>query len=210
MKFTIKNKGFTLIELLVVIAIIGILATLIIVSLSGARDRADDAEKKSNAKAIDLALAQYYLDKKSYPTQILNAAQYGYGLTPTDKPASLLLKYVPASVFDKQKEGVGASAKYNTAYCGTRENGFYVQAWELDSNTEDYLNFTIGIGKLEFSKGNGVQRTGSNGGLEGSAPTRACPTTGGATTEGGSTASLTPAKYLFSPEFNVFVTFAPQ
>lgn len=43
----INTKGFTLIELLVVIAIIGILSTIAMTSLSGARKKANDAAFKS-------------------------------------------------------------------------------------------------------------------------------------------------------------------
>lgn len=50
------KKGFTLIELLVVVAIIGILATLIIVNLAGARQRANDAQNKNNFSEIQKAL----------------------------------------------------------------------------------------------------------------------------------------------------------
>ena len=52
-------KKFTLIELLVVIAIIGILTTLLIPSLSSARDKAKSSACKSNLKQINVCFALY-------------------------------------------------------------------------------------------------------------------------------------------------------
>ena len=48
----INSKGFTLIELLVVIAIIGILSTIAMTSLNGARKKAADASFKSSVSSL--------------------------------------------------------------------------------------------------------------------------------------------------------------
>jgi len=54
-----KNLGFTLIELLVVISIIGILTTIVMVNVAGVRERARDAQRKSDISQIQKALEMY-------------------------------------------------------------------------------------------------------------------------------------------------------
>ena len=61
------KKGFTLIELLVVVAIIGVLATVVLGSISSARAKARDAQRVSDIKTIQTALELYYLDNGFYP-----------------------------------------------------------------------------------------------------------------------------------------------
>jgi prepilin-type N-terminal cleavage/methylation domain-containing protein len=61
------SKGFTLIELLVVVAIIGILATVVLASLSSARSSARDARRLGEVKSLQKALELYHLDNGNYP-----------------------------------------------------------------------------------------------------------------------------------------------
>lgn len=62
-----KNKGFTLIELLVVIAIIGLLASIVLVSLNSSRAKARDARRFADFKQIRAALEMYYDKNGNYP-----------------------------------------------------------------------------------------------------------------------------------------------
>lgn len=63
-----KNKGFTLIELLVVVSIIGILAIIIVSSLSSARNKAKDVTILNEAKELQKAIETYTLFEGDYPT----------------------------------------------------------------------------------------------------------------------------------------------
>lgn len=83
-----SNSSFTLIELLVVIAIIGGLSVLLVPNFMGARERARDAQRKSDLKQIQKALEMYRQDQTpiAYPTATANrfgvcANQFASGTT---------------------------------------------------------------------------------------------------------------------------------
>ncbi|PIV10858.1 hypothetical protein COS50_03355 [Candidatus Roizmanbacteria bacterium CG03_land_8_20_14_0_80_35_26] len=71
------KKGFTLIELLVVIAIIGMLSALLLPNFMGARERARDAQRKSDLKQIQKALEMYKQDQvtPAFPSTLPTAGQ---------------------------------------------------------------------------------------------------------------------------------------
>ena len=63
-----RSAGFTLIELLVVIAIIGLLASIVLVSLNSARAKARDVRRMSNLKQLQLVLEMYFDSNNAYPS----------------------------------------------------------------------------------------------------------------------------------------------
>lgn len=120
------SKGFTLIELLVVIAIIGILATIVLVSLNSARQKARDTQRVADVKQFQTALEMYFDSHAGYP------ATYDAGSpTTTGLPALATAGYLPAVPNDP------LSVPYD--YCASDDGTKY----HLGTTLEDSANTAL-------------------------------------------------------------------
>ncbi len=75
------TRGFTLIELLVVIAIIGILSSVVLVSLNSARNKGKDARIQSEVAQIRVALESGY-SGAAYPELVSSTAGNRFAAIP--------------------------------------------------------------------------------------------------------------------------------
>ena len=71
-KINRKNKGFTLIELMVVISIMALLSSVILSSVTKARDKAQNSATVQGINQYLSVLDRYFLDKGYYPNPFSN------------------------------------------------------------------------------------------------------------------------------------------
>lgn len=148
-----KNlKGFTLIELLVVIAVLGLLASIVIVSVSKVRAKGRDSRRISDVKTVRAALDSYYLTKKQYPTsadncttteiQMQNATDYvnsqlisdGLIKTPVRDPLNAILNGVTYAMYYSACGVVTTHVPDPDASASTRRGEYYAITFVLETN----------------------------------------------------------------------------
>lgn len=119
------EKGFTLIELLLVVAIIGVLATFSMVNFIGVRQRARDAQRKSDIEQLRSAFEIYRSDQASYPPSPL--PNCGASLTaPAPATGTVYLQKSPCDPI--------TNAKYNYSVTGSPPRAYTLVACLENSN----------------------------------------------------------------------------
>lgn len=90
-----KQKAFTLIELLIVLSIVGILTSIVLVTMSGARASARDAKRQADLYQISNAMEFCYDDKEcaggqQYPAVAASGGPSSIGRYMASMPADPL------------------------------------------------------------------------------------------------------------------------
>ena len=108
------RRGFTLIELLVVIAIIGLLSSIVLVSLNSARSKSRDARRITDIRQVELALELYFDSNNSYP---IASAWFGgqgncWGTVTNNWVPGLSPNYIPTLPLDPRPTNCGSVYLY--------------------------------------------------------------------------------------------------
>src|SRR3989344_2790566 len=155
-----KNKAFTLIELLVVISVIGLLASVILISLNSARGKARNAKRNADMKQMANAFI-LGLDSNngSFPDSggwaCISASCYGswVGITEIYAVDDYLASYVAQKPSDPFESGRGFGGYLYAIAWGPAvspyDSGFYPLGTYLDWMVELPLSSgSCGIGRV--------------------------------------------------------------
>ncbi len=129
--------GFTLIELLVVIAIIGLLATIVMVSINDLRARSRDDRRVADMKAIRDALAMYQIQNVAYPSEPAGAQITGSDVL---SQAMISNKLLPGPIRDPLNTGQYVYTYQSLSNDATYVIKFCLETSSLKGYTQDCNN----------------------------------------------------------------------
>jgi type II secretion system protein G len=139
-----RNKGFTLIELLVVISIIGLLAGMVLVSMTGARAKARDSRRITDIEQIKKAIEMYVIAYEAYPlcagNEVCTTTGYSAALSVLDVVNKGYIANIPNDPPNSAGNygyyyARGYSIKCGTPFCYTGKSTDYILATRLEDGS---------------------------------------------------------------------------
>lgn len=138
------KKGFTLIELLVVVAIIGLLSSVVLVSLNVVRGKGRDSSRLNDVKQIVNALSLYSLDNNGNYPLTPSGAVCDYTGTGWSDLGTILSSYIKVLPRDPSKNS-------NWGYCYYNDGNRASITFYTENNMPNMGNTTYG-GFISFYK----------------------------------------------------------
>ena len=129
------NSGFTLIELLVVIAIIGLLSSVVLASITSARNKGADASIRQNMSQVVRSAAVYYDSNGSYGTGEFNEASGQAGTCASDSDNFLSVSLIRDQITAAGNASNGTGLNRATCRITTGAAGGYAVSVPLKSNS---------------------------------------------------------------------------
>ena len=83
-----RQKGFATLEVILMVMVIGILASIAVPRFTSVTTAANTAKIQADLSTIDTAIAVYYMEHGSYPTQLNQLSDYLRGADGNLKPPS--------------------------------------------------------------------------------------------------------------------------